>query len=59
MQYAECGAEHVPDLPPLHCQGCGASGIEVVSGDALLVDAVELEKGVTIRRCEPQADGGS
>ena len=47
----QCGAESEPDLQPLQCQGCGASEVEVVSGDELLVDAVELETGVTIRRC--------
>jgi hydrogenase nickel incorporation protein HypA/HybF len=46
----QCEAENDPALQPLHCQGCGASEVEVVSGDELLVDAVELEKGVTIRR---------
>jgi hydrogenase nickel incorporation protein HypA/HybF len=46
----QCRAESAADRPPLHCQGCGASKVEVVSGDELLVDAVVLEKGLTIRR---------
>jgi CheY-like chemotaxis protein len=45
-----CRAESAPDLQPWHCQTCGAFEVEIVSGDELLVDAVELEKGVTIRR---------
>jgi hydrogenase nickel incorporation protein HypA/HybF len=49
----QCAAESAPDLQPLHCQSCGAFAVEVVSGDELLVDTVELEKGVTIRRRSP------
>jgi hydrogenase nickel incorporation protein HypA/HybF len=46
----QCGTESILDLPPFHCRSCGASEVEVVSGDELLVEAVELETGVTIRR---------
>jgi hypothetical protein len=52
----QCGAESALDLPPFNCQSCGASELEVVTGDELLVDAVELENGVTIRRREVAAD---
>ncbi|HEY7495474.1 MAG TPA: hydrogenase maturation nickel metallochaperone HypA [Candidatus Tectomicrobia bacterium] len=46
----QCSAESESDLQPLQCQGCGASEVEVVAGGELLVDAVELQTGVTIRR---------
>ena len=37
-------------MPPFNCRHCGALDIEVISGDEVLVDAVELESGETIRR---------
>ena len=52
----QCGAESELDLPPFNCQSCGASELQVMTGDELLVDAVELENGVTIRRREVAAD---
>jgi hydrogenase/urease nickel incorporation metallochaperone HypA len=45
-----CGAEDEFEEPPFNCRRCGASEIEIVSGDELLVDAVELEGGITIQR---------
>ena len=45
-----CGAMSEIDLPPFNCRHCGASDIEIISGDEMLVDAVELENGQTIRR---------
>lgn len=50
LRCAECGAGSDVDLPPFNCRRCGASDIEVISGDEVLVDAIELESGKTIRR---------
>ena len=38
-----CGADGpLPELP-LRCQGCGSFDVEVLRGEELLVDALELE----------------
>lgn len=50
LRCGQCGAESELDLPPFNCRHCGAADIEVISGDEVLVDAVELESGETIRR---------
>ncbi|HYP26801.1 MAG TPA: hydrogenase maturation nickel metallochaperone HypA [Blastocatellia bacterium] len=51
-----CGKETEADRPPFNCSLCGAFDVEVASGDEMIVDAVELENGVTIRRREVPAD---
>lgn len=51
-----CGAESEFNHPPFLCAPCGAVDLEVVSGDELLVEAVELDDGVTIRRRAVPAD---
>jgi hypothetical protein len=51
-----CGAETEVTRPPFQCVRCGATDVEVVSGDQVLVDAVELENGEVIRRCIVPAD---
>ena len=45
-----CRAERETDLPPFNCRECGASEVEIISGDEFLVDAVELESGRVIAR---------
>lgn len=50
LQCGKCGAESRLDLPPFNCRHCGASEIEVISGDEVMVDDIELENGETIRR---------
>jgi hydrogenase nickel incorporation protein HypA/HybF len=52
----QCGAESEVDQPPFNCPRCLAFDVEIASGDQLLVDAVELESGETIRRREVPAD---
>ena len=54
-----CGAESRTDLPPFQCQHCGAPDLEVVAGDELIVDAVELKSGLTIRRRQAPTDAVS
>src|SRR5690348_10301247 len=49
-----CGDEGEPPTQPLLCPACGTPEVEVVAGDELLVDAVELDSG-WLRR--PDADG--
>jgi hydrogenase nickel incorporation protein HypA/HybF len=39
-----CGAESVLDGFPLLCPGCGSAELELVSGEELLVDSLELEE---------------
>lgn len=55
LRCSQCAAEGEADFPPWNCRACGASEVEVLSGDELLVDAVELESGQIIRR---RATGG-
>jgi hydrogenase nickel incorporation protein HypA/HybF len=39
-----CGAESVLDHFPLHCTACGGFDLELLRGEELLVDALELEE---------------
>jgi hydrogenase nickel incorporation protein HypA/HybF len=39
-----CGAETVLEAFPAHCAVCGGLDVEVVGGDELLVEALELEE---------------
>lgn len=55
LRCGQCGAESELDLPPFNCRHCGASDIEVISGDEVMVDSVELENGETVRRREVPA----
>ncbi len=40
----DCGAESVMDDFPLRCARCGALDVEVLAGEELVVDALELEE---------------
>ncbi len=51
-----CGVESEINNPPFLCPSCEAPDVEVVSGDQVLVDEVELEDGVTLRRLIVDAD---
>jgi len=50
LRCRKCGAKSEIDLPPFNCRHCGDADIEIISGDEVLVNAVELENGQTIRR---------
>ncbi|MPZ77312.1 MAG: hydrogenase maturation nickel metallochaperone HypA [Deltaproteobacteria bacterium] len=56
LRCRECGAEAEADLPPWSCRQCGAIEVEMLSGDELSVEAVELDSGQIIRR---RRDNGS
>lgn len=56
LRCKQCGQESQVEQPPFYCQHCGAFDVEVASGDQLIVAAVELENGDTIRRREVPAD---
>jgi hydrogenase nickel incorporation protein HypA/HybF len=51
-----CGAESTLDMPPVSCHACQASTIALASGDGLMVDAIQLANGRTIRRRAVPAD---
>ncbi len=40
----ECGAERVMESFPLSCGACGSFDVEVLAGEELLVEALELEE---------------
>jgi hydrogenase nickel incorporation protein HypA/HybF len=42
-----CGTESVLDGFPLLCAGCGSWDLELLTGEELLVDALELENATT------------
>jgi hydrogenase nickel incorporation protein HypA/HybF len=42
-----CGAESVLEGFPLMCAACGALDVEVMAGEELLVDSLELEETMT------------
>jgi hydrogenase nickel incorporation protein HypA/HybF len=46
----QCGGEGEVELAFWSCGECGSLETEILSGDELLVDAVELENGRIIRR---------
>ena len=39
---SSCGAETEQEQFPFHCGGCGALDVEVIRGEELLVEAVEV-----------------
>jgi hydrogenase nickel incorporation protein HypA/HybF len=43
-----CGAETTMTAFPLQCTGCGGLDLEVIAGEELLVDALELEETATV-----------
>ncbi|HWP46457.1 MAG TPA: hydrogenase maturation nickel metallochaperone HypA [Candidatus Limnocylindrales bacterium] len=49
LRCKQCGAQSEFNHPPFTCTRCGVSDMEIVSGNQVLVDAVELENGVTIK----------
>jgi len=56
LRCKQCHAETVLRQPPFQCEHCSSSDIEIVSGEEVLVEAVELENGEIIRRREVDAD---
>ena len=44
-----CGAESVLGDFPLQCSACGGLDLELLSGEELLVDALELEEALTTK----------
>lgn len=50
LKCRQCGDEVQAELPPWTCRRCGAPDVEIVSGDELSVEAVELDSGRIIRR---------
>jgi hydrogenase nickel incorporation protein HypA/HybF len=42
----DCGAKSVLEDLPLRCSSCGGLDLELLAGDELLVDALELEEEV-------------
>ena len=51
-----CEIESELNHPPYTCLHCGAPDVELVSGNQVLVDEVELESGTTVKRREVAID---
>ena len=45
-----CGHEWSPELPVFRCGACGGADVEIVSGDELCVDYIEVEDTSTQER---------
>ena len=43
-----CGIETTMTTFPLQCEGCGGMDLELLAGEELLVDALELEEPTTM-----------
>ena len=52
-----CGAETVMDWFPLQCGKCGALDVELVAGEELLVDALELDEDDDVLTTEGMTHG--
>jgi hydrogenase nickel incorporation protein HypA/HybF len=46
-----CGEEWEPELPVFRCPGCGGSKVELLRGDELEVESIEVEEA---SRCTAQ-----
>ncbi|MDQ6773441.1 MAG: hydrogenase maturation nickel metallochaperone HypA [Candidatus Dormibacteraeota bacterium] len=44
-----CGAETTPPSAPFACRACAATTVEVVQGEELLLEEVEVEGGEVLR----------
>ena len=47
-----CSNEGEIELPNFNCLSCSSSEVEILSGEEILVDSVELHNGQIIRRCD-------
>ena len=56
LRCKQCRSVTIVRQPPFQCDRCASINVEIVSGDEVLVDAVELENGETIRRREVDAE---
>jgi hydrogenase nickel incorporation protein HypA/HybF len=56
LRCKQCRSVTIVRQPPFQCDRCSSPNVEIVSGDEVLVDAVELENGETIRRRQVDAD---
>ncbi len=48
----QCDVEGEIDLPHFHCRSCSSVELEILSGEEILVDSVELSNGQIIERCK-------
>jgi hydrogenase nickel incorporation protein HypA/HybF len=48
VRCARCHAESEADDFPLACAGCGSVDVDVITGDELLVESLELEEEVPV-----------
>ncbi|HEY7160825.1 MAG TPA: hydrogenase maturation nickel metallochaperone HypA [Acidobacteriota bacterium] len=49
---SQCAAEGEIELPHFHCRSCSSVELEILSGEEILVDAVELSNGKIVERCK-------
>lgn len=48
----QCGNEGEIELPHFYCRACSAIELEILSGEEILVDSVELSNGQIVERCK-------
>ncbi|MGQ0793277.1 MAG: hydrogenase maturation nickel metallochaperone HypA/HybF [Deltaproteobacteria bacterium] len=52
-----CSSKSEIASPPFVCAECGSADLELISGDEVSVDEVELASGVVLRRLAVDAEG--
>jgi hydrogenase nickel incorporation protein HypA/HybF len=55
LRCKQCRVVTIVRQPPFQCERCSSASVEIVSGDEVLVDAVELENGKVIGPSEVAA----
>jgi hydrogenase nickel incorporation protein HypA/HybF len=48
----QCDAEDQIEIPHFRCRSCFSTEIQILSGEEILVDSVELSNGQIVERCK-------
>ena len=56
LRCKQCRVVTIARQPPFRCERCSSAGVEIVSGEEVQVDAVELENGAVLHPSEAASD---